>query len=75
MGGVILRKWRRVSNGKRPSVVVGCKRAKLWFVFNECSVRNRADTRIEGRRRMDSMAGCHSRGHERGYRRAGFDRR
>ena len=29
--------------------------AKLWFVFNELSARNRADSRIEGRRRLDSM--------------------
>lgn len=29
--------------------------AKLWFVFNELSARNMAETRIEGRRRLDSM--------------------
>ena len=34
---------------------MGSQGAKLWFVFNELSARNRADSRIEGRRRLDSM--------------------
>ena len=28
---------------------------KLWFVFNELSARERADSRNEGRRRLDGM--------------------
>lgn len=34
---------------------MGSQGAKLWFVFNELSARTAADSRTEGRRRLDSM--------------------
>lgn len=34
---------------------MGSQGAKLWFVFNELSARTKADSRTEGRRRLDSM--------------------
>ena len=34
---------------------MGNQGAKLWFVFNELSARKRADSRTEGRRRLDRM--------------------
>lgn len=34
---------------------MGSQEAKLWFVFNELSARNKADSRIEGRNRLDRM--------------------
>jgi hypothetical protein len=34
---------------------LGSQEAKLWFVFNELSARNRAESQVEGRRRLDSM--------------------
>lgn len=34
---------------------MGSQEAKLWFVFNELSARNRANSRIEGRQWLDSM--------------------
>ncbi len=37
---------------------MGSHGAKLWFVFNELSARNRADSRIEGRKRLDGMLGA-----------------
>ena len=34
---------------------MGSQGAKLWFVFNELSAWNRADSRVEGRTRLESM--------------------